>query len=350
MRLTDDTLRALPKTDLHCHLDGSVRIATIGELARAQGEAVGTLSDAELARRLHVGETCESLEHYLLAFEVTLSVLQTADGLRRAARELAEDAVAEGVWYLEVRFSPILHLQQGLTAAEALVAVLEGLAEAEARWPIRTGVIVCAIRNLGPEVGVALAQLAVEFKHRGVRGFDLAGGELGFAASAHRRAFEIVRDAELARTVHAGEGDGAASIREALYHCGAQRIGHGCRLFEDPSLLEYVNDHRIPLEVCPTSNEQTRAVPSVAEHPVALYVARGLAVTINTDNRLMSGTTVTRELGRLVREVGLDEQAVRRVLLDGFDAAFLPWSEKITLRERARDEIDRVLAAAGAAP
>ncbi len=343
MTLTEATLRALPKTDLHCHLDGSMRIETIAALAEAQGVDVGPRDTASLARRLHVGETCQSLEDYLGAFAVTLAVLQTREGLVRAARELGEDAAAEGVWYLEVRFSPVLHLQQGMSAEQALVAVLEGLGQARGLrgW----GVIVCAIRNMPAAVGVELAELAVRYRGRGVVAFDLAGGEAGFAAREHRRAFELVRDAELARTVHAGEGDGAASIRDALYSCGAQRIGHGCRLFEDPSLLAYVNDHRIPLEVCPTSNEQTRAVPSVAAHPLADYVARGLVVTINTDNRLMSDTTVTRELSRLVHEMGLGPAELRRVLLDGFGAAFQPWAVRSALQAEAAREIDRILGA-----
>lgn len=351
----DALIRALPKTDLHCHLDGSLRLRTMLELSAERGVALPARDPDVLARALHAGELCTSLEHYLAAFDLTLSVLQDEGALRRAARELVEDAAAEGVWYLEVRFSPVLHNQRGLSPEGALSAVLAGLAEGEAsqarsgRTPIKTGLIVCALRHLDPATTVALAELAVAFRGRGVCAFDLAGGEAGFPAVVHAEAFRVARDGELARTVHAGEGAGAESIREALYSCGALRIGHGCRLYEDPSLLAYVTDHRIPLEVCPSSNEQTRAVPSLAAHPLGAYLAAGTVVTINTDNRLMSDTTVSRELARVVRECGVDRALLPRVVLDGFAAAFLPWLEKAALLERAADEVERVWASAAGA-
>lgn len=344
----DALLRALPKTDLHCHLDGSLRLETILELAAERGVVLPAHEPEGLARELHRGELCTSLEHYLRAFEVTLAVLQDEPALRRAARELVEDAAAEGVWYLEVRFSPALHGRRGLSTEAALRAVLAGLAEGEGaqaasgRAPIRAAVIVCGLRHLTPEATIALAELAVAYRGRGVCAFDLAGGEAGFPAAVHQEAFRVARDGELARTVHAGEGAGAESIREALYVCGAQRIGHGCRLYEDPSLLAYVTDHRIPLEVCPSSNEQTRAVPALRAHPLRDYLTQGVVVTINTDNRLMSDTTVTRELGRVVRECEVDREVLPRLVLDGFASAFLPWREKAALLERAADELDRL--------
>jgi adenosine deaminase len=344
----DALIRALPKTDLHCHLDGSLRLETVLDLAAERGVALPAHEPERLGRALHRGELCTSLEHYLGAFEVTLAVLQDEPAIRRAARELVEDAAAEGIWYLEVRFSPVLHGQRGLSTEDALRAVLAGLAEGEAaqaaagRAPIRAAVIVCGLRHLAPVATVALAELAVAYRRRGVCAFDLAGGEAGFPAVVHQEAFRVAREGELSRTVHAGEGAGAESIREALYACGAQRIGHGCRLYEDPSLLAYVTDHRIPLEVCPSSNEQTRAVAALSAHPLRDYVAQGVVVTINTDNRLMSDTTVTRELGRVVRECGVDRELLPRLVLDGFAAAFLPWREKAALIERAADEVDRL--------
>lgn len=344
----DALIRALPKTDLHCHLDGSLRLETILDLATERGVVLPAHEPAPLALALHRGELCTSLEHYLAAFEITLAVLQDEAALRRAARELVEDAAAEGVWYLEVRFSPVLHGRRGLSTEAALRAVLDGLSDGEAaeaaagRAAIKTAVIVCALRNLAPSAAVALAELAVAYRGRGVCAFDLAGGEAGYPAVAHAEAFRVARDGELARTVHAGEGAGAESIREALYACGAQRIGHGCRLYEDPSLLAYVTDHRIPLEVCPSSNEQTRAVPALPDHPLRDYLSQGVVVTINTDNRLMSDTTVTRELARVVRECGVDREALPRLVLDGFAAAFLPWREKAALLERAADEVERL--------
>jgi len=341
--LGPERLRALPKTDLHCHLDGSLRLETILDLAREQGIALPAQDAAALAERLHVGVICESLEHYLEAFGVTLSVLQTAPALTRVTRELVEDAAAEGVWCLEVRFSPVLHQARGLSAEVALVAVLEGLAQARAKTPIETGVIVCGLRHLPPSINVALAELAVSYRDKGVRAFDLAGGEDGFPASAHVAAYDVARANDLGLTVHAGEGAGAHSIREAVHICGAHRIGHGTRLFEDERLLRHVNDRRIALEVCPTSNEQTRAVHAFAAHPLAQYLRLGLRVTLNTDNRLMSATTVTREIERCVNEIGLGVEEVRTLLLNGFKAAFLDREPKKAMIVRAAAEITRVL-------
>jgi adenosine deaminase len=337
-----DWIARIPKTELHCHLDGSLRLQTVLELARAQQVALPTFDAAELYAMLYAGESVTSLDDYLRAFDITLSVLQREDALERAAYELAEDAHRENVRYLEVRYSPLLHLRAGLRPTAVIDAVLRGLRAAHRAFGIRTGLILCAIRTLGPEAALTIAELCVAYKHRGVVAFDLAGSEIDYPAKRYRDAFQLVVSNNLNCTAHAGESFGPASIHQALHACGAQRIGHGTRLVEDGDLLNFVNDHRIPLEVCPTSNLQTRAAASWATHPVDFFVDYGLCVTINTDNRLMSDTTVTKELAGCVAAYGWTRELVEQVVIGGFEAAFLPWREKQELVADARRELAAV--------
>ena len=290
-----DLIQKLPKTDLHCHLDGSVRLDTVLELARAQGVALPTFDRAALFGMLYAGEHVTSLDDYLRAFDITLSVMQREDALERTAYELAVDAHAENVRYLEVRYSPLLHLREGLRPAQVVEAVLRGLRTAKRELGIRYGVILCAIRSQPADQSLRIAELCVAFKNRGVVGFDLAGSEINHPAKVHRAAFQLVIDNNINCTAHAGESFGPDSVHQAIHKCGAHRIGHGTRLVESGDLLNFVNDHRIPLEVCPSSNVQTRAAASWEAHPVDFFVDYGLRVTINTDNRLMSDTT--REQG-----------------------------------------------------
>src|SRR5688572_28337796 len=296
MEIPIELLQKLPKTDLHCHLDGSLRLDTVLDLARKQGVALPTIDRDGLFKLLYAGEHVASLDEYLRAFDITLSVLQTEEGLDRVAYELAEDAHRENVRYIEVRYSPLLHLQQGLRPAQVVEAVLRGLRTAKRELGIRYGVILCAIRSLSAESSLRIAELCVAFKNRGVVGFDLAGSEINNPAKVHRPAFQLVIDNNINCTAHAGESFGPDSVAQAIHKCGAHRIGHGTRLVENGDLLNYVNDHRIPLEVCPSSNLQTKAALGWDTHPVDFFVDYGLRVTINTDNRLMSDTTVTREL------------------------------------------------------
>jgi adenosine deaminase len=336
-------LQALPKTDLHVHLDGSIRPKTLFDLAREQKVALDVRNEAELRTFLDQLTAGVSLPTYLKAFDLTLSVLQRADALERVAFELAEDAHAENVRYMEVRYCPALHLKAGLTMADTVDAALRGLSEAGRRYGIQTGAIICGIRHLSPKLSLELADLAVAYAGKGVVGFDLAGAEKDYPAKAHREAFDRVLRNNVNVTVHAGEAFGPGSIRQALHYCGAHRIGHGTRLREDRMTLDYVNDHRIPLEMCLTSNVQTRATPSFVEHPFRDYMSAGVRVTLNTDNRLVSSTTMTDELERAVTTFGLDPGDVRQVLLNGFKSAFVPYAEKGALLRRAVLEIDQGL-------
>jgi adenosine deaminase len=330
-KLTLQDIQRLPKTDLHVHLDGSLRINTILELAREQGVTLPGDTAETLRPFVEVGDECTSLVDYLKAFDVTLSVMQTYDSLARTAYELAEDAAAENVRYMEVRYSPILHQQKGLTLHHIVQAVVEGLAKAEKEFNIKTGVILCGIRHISPELSNRLADLTVAFKGKGVVGFDLAGAEEDFPAKKHREAFSRVLANNINCTLHAGEAYGPESVHQAIHACGAHRIGHGVRLIEDGDLLNYVNDHRIPLEMCPSSNVQTRVVKKMADHPIRLFYDLGLRVTVNTDNRLVTGTSVSRELKILHDELNFSLEEIQDLILMGFKSAFLSYAVKRAL-------------------
>ncbi len=336
--VTRERVLALPKTDLHVHLDGSLRTETMIELAREYGKPLPAWEPDALRDHMVVADA-RNLVDYLARFEITLSVLQTADALERAAYELAADSAKENVRYVEVRYSPVLNTREGLSLEEAVEAPLRGLRRAERDFGIRTGVIICALRHMEPEVSLRLADLAVQFRGRGVVAFDLAGPEDQYPPKRHLEAFRRVSKANLALTIHAGEAYGPESIGQAIHTCGARRIGHGTTLIRDDVLLEYVRDFRIPIEVCLTSNAQTRAVPHLEDHPARAYYERGVTITLSTDNRLMSGTTVTDEFMIAHEKLGLDWDALCDIARMGFDSAFLPLPEKRELLHRIDAEI-----------
>ncbi len=337
-------LREIPKTDLHLHLDGSLRYQTVKELADEQGVELPAGSETDLRRALVCGDACESLEEYLEAFKVTLSVLQEPYALRRVAREVVEDAAEENVRYLEVRFSPLLHTETGRGMREILEATLAGLDDGFRSTGVFTGAIVCGIRNLPPAKTMALADLSVEYKDRGVVAFDLAGAEKDYPAKDHVEAFYKILNNNINCTCHAGEGFGPPSIHQAVHYLGAHRIGHGTRLHEDPDLMAYVNNHRIPLEICLSSNLQTGVVARPQDHPFRLYYDEGLRVTLNTDNTLVSDTTITREYRLAVEAFQLGVNDVRRLVLNGFKSTFLPFKRKVSLLTRVLDELDGIIA------
>ena len=333
-----ELLRRLPKAELHCHLDGSVRPETLLELGREYGRAMPR-DDADALRDYMRVDDARNLEDYLARFDVTLSVMQTADALERIAYELAIDAAHDGVRYLEVRYSPVLNVRQGLSLGAAIEAPLRGIERAERDGGALSRVIVCGLRQMTSDVSLELARLAVAYRGRGIVGFDLAGGELGHMASVHAAAFTYAREHDLACTCHAGEGAGASYVRDAVHVCGADRIGHATRMFEDESLTQYVNDRRIALEICLTSNVQTRAVASYEEHPLRQYYDRGLNVVLNTDNRLMSGTTLTDEYLHAATTLGFTFDELCDIALNGFASAFISWDDRERLLVRARRDI-----------
>ncbi|HEX9693157.1 MAG TPA: adenosine deaminase [Gemmatimonadales bacterium] len=335
MTLTRAEVHGLPKAELHVHLDGSLRPDTMLDLAREAGIAVpadtpGGLADAMLVRHAH------SLEEYLRRYDFTLAVMQTPDALERIAYEFVVDAAAEHVRYVEVRFCPALH--RAMRVSQAIEAALAGLRRAQDETGTVARVIICGLRTLPPSVSEDLARAAVDYRHDGVVAFDLAGSERGHPAADHARAFEYAAAHGLARTCHAGEGDGPESIRQAVHVCGAQRIGHGTRLLEDPALEAELIERRIPLEVCLTSNLHTRTVGSVAAHPVRRYMDRGGVVTLNTDSRLMDATSLTDELWLAHTELRFTRAEIQRVIINAVEHSFLPTGEREELSRRFQRE------------
>lgn len=331
--MTPDEVRALPKAELHVHLDGSLRPATLAALAAERGVRLPVEDPVALADHMVVTDA-NSLEEYLERFTITLSVMQDREALRRIARECVEDHAADGVRYLEVRFCPQLNTARGLRASEVLDASLEGIAEAtvslrtSAAPPITTRIIVCGLRSHPPETTLDMAALAVAYRDRGVCGFDLAGGEGGNPVRDHVQAFDFAAKHGLPITIHAGEGYGPASIRQALEAGHARRIGHGTRLFEDPALENTLQRAGIPLEVCLTSNVQTGVVASIEDHPAGKYIRRGVEVVLGTDNRLMSGVDLTGEYLRAIAAFGLDRTEVLALARSGFAHAFVERKER----------------------
>ena len=333
-----DFLHALPKTDLHVHLDGSLRPSTVRDLAAGRAVAGHVFhSDDDVRAVCQASDEVQSLADYLGVFDVIVELMQNAEALTRIAFELAEDAHQENVRYMEVRYSPLLHTKKGLGYDEIVTAVQAGLDRARRRYGILSGQIICGMRHIAAASSYELAELAVRWKGRGVVGFDLAGAEKDYPAKDHLEAFYLVRNNNVSVTVHAGEAFGAPSIHQAVHYCGAHRIGHGTHLPEDPELFAWVNDHRITVEACLASNLQTRAIPDLPSHPVGRFVEEGLRVSLNTDNRLVSGTTVTNEYRLAVEHIGLTEDEILGTVLNGFKSAFLPLAEKVRL-------IDQVLA------
>ncbi|HEY3666414.1 MAG TPA: adenosine deaminase [Polyangiaceae bacterium] len=336
-----EVFRALPKTDLHVHLDGSLRLETILELGRQQGVELPAIDVPGLNAAIGCGRNFGSLVEYLRGFDITLRVMQTEAALERIAFELAEDAHRENVRYMEVRYAPMLHTQRGLKLTKVVEAVLDGLRRARETYGIKANVIVCGIRNISAESSYQMAELAVAYKGRGVVGFDLAGAEADFPAKHHRAAFQLVRDNNINCTIHAGEAYGPESIAQAIHVCGAHRIGHGCRLREDGDLLHYLNDHRVPLECCPSSNVQTGAVRDLASHPIKLYFDLGLRVTVNTDNRLITDTSVSKELFLVHTKMGVPFADIKSMIVAGFKSSFQPFHEKQAALRRVGAELDR---------
>ena len=342
----EDLIARAPKVLLHDHLDGGLRPTTVLDLAREADYRDLPAHDPEsLATWFAEAAYSGSLERYLETFRHTVGVTQTAESLTRVSRECAEDLAHDGVVYAEVRFAPELHLSRGMTEREAIEAVLAGFGEgerraAEAGHAIRMGLLLTAMRTATHSRQIA--ELAVEFRDRGVVGFDIAGAEAGFPPTRHLDAFEYLRKENAHFTIHAGEAFGLPSIWEAIQWCGADRLGHGVRIVDDIEvhpdgtatlglLAAYVRDRRIPLEMCPSSNVQTGAAPSIAEHPIGLLRRLGFRVTVNTDNRLMSGTSMTREMHQLSEAFGYGLDDMQWFTVNAMKSSFLPFDQRLEL-------------------
>ena len=335
-----DVLRA-PKVLLHDHLDGGLRPATVVELAAASGyDALPTTDPEALGRWFRDSADAGDLPRYLSTFAHTVGVLQTRDAIVRVARECAEDLAADGVVYAEVRYAPELHLEGDLTLEQVVEAVQEGYRQGCDGRPIRVVTLLTAMRHAARSLEIA--ELAVRYRDQGVVGFDIAGAEAGFPPSRHLAAFQHMQRANGHFTIHAGEAFGLPSIWEALQECHADRLGHGVRIVDDIAvdtdgsvtlgrLAQYVRDARIPLEMCPSSNVQTGAAASIAEHPIGLLRRLQFRVTVNTDNRLMSGVSLSSELSALVEAFGYGWDDLRWLTINAMKSAFIPFDERLRL-------------------
>ena len=349
--LSEDVLRRAPKVLLHDHLDGGLRPATVVDLARETGYAGLPSTDPDSLGGWFVEAAASgSLEKYLETFAHTVGVMQTREALVRVAAECAQDLAADGVVYAEVRYAPELHVDRGLSLEQVVQAVNDGFRDGErlaaaAGHRIRVGALVTAMRHAAKSMQIA--ELAVWFRDEGVVGFDIAGAEAGYPPTRHLDAFEYLKRENSHFTIHAGEAFGVPSIWQALQWCGADRLGHGVRIIDDIVVPEdgspdavslgrvaaYVRDKRIPLELCPSSNVQTGAAKSIAEHPIGLLARMKFRVTVNTDNRLMSGCSMSSEMLALVDAFGYDWTDLRWLTVNAMKSSFLPFDERLALIE-----------------
>jgi adenosine deaminase len=344
--LTLDMIRQAPKALLHDHLDGGLRPATVLDIAGQVGYDGLPATDLEgLAAWFRTASTSGSLERYLEPFSHTVAVMQTPEALYRVAYECVEDLAADSVVYAEVRFAPELHINRGLSFDDVLDAVLAGFAAGEKDCaakgrPITVRCLVTAMRHAA--VSRSIAELAIRFRDKGVVGFDIAGAEAGYPPTRHLDAFEYMRDHNARFTIHAGEAFGLPSIHEAIAFCGADRLGHGVRIADDIDidpdgavqlgrLASILRDKRIPLELCPSSNVQTGAAASIADHPFDLLARARFRVTVNTDNRLMSDTTMSLEMHRLVEAFGYGWSDLARFTINAMKSAFIPFDERLAI-------------------
>lgn len=335
-------IHAAPKAELHVHLDGSLRPETMLELAREAGITLPA-TDAESLRRWMLVTDARDLEDYLARFEHTIALLQTPEAIERVAREMVLDAHQDNLRYLEVRYCPTLSTRHGLSLDEVVAAEWRGLLRGVEETGVVARIINCSLRHYEPEVSVEIAEHSVRMRHNGVVGFDLAGGEAGRPPERHREAFDVAARGGLGITVHAGEAAGWESIFEAIHACRATRIGHGTRLPERPELMEYIRDRRILVEVNITSNVQTHAVPTAADHPVRRFVREDLAVTLCTDSWLMSGVSLTDEYDLAHREIGFSRDELASMMLHAFEHSFLPWPQRASLLDDATTQLARAL-------
>ncbi len=344
MTLSDPIIRSLPKVLLHDHLDGGLRPQSIIELARDQGyTALPTQDAGELGTWFHRGAQRGSLPLYLEGFAHTCGVMQTTDALERVAYEMMEDMRDDGVVYVETRFAPVFHTEKGLHWDDVVTAVLSGLDRGKRDFGVDYGLIICAMRNM--HLSQETAELAVDFRERGVVGFDLAGEEGGFPPKKHVDAFHYIQRENFNITIHAGEAFGKESIWQAIQWCGAHRIGHATRLIEDVAvdphdptriarmgyLAQYVLDKRIPLEICLSSNVHTGAAASIETHPFRVYYGQQFRVTLNTDDRLMSDTTMTKEFALAQAAFGLDLDDFEKITINSMKSAFIPYHRRLPI-------------------
>lgn len=331
--LTFDVLKRMPKVDLHLHLDGSVKPDTIIALADKNGFRLPTRDKNELLSYMRADNECSSLAEYLEKFSFVCSFLQTAEALELAAYEVVQQSAEHGCLYIEVRFAPLLHTESGLSSEEAISSVIAGLRRGERDFGVKARCIAICLRGHSEEKNLEVIQAAARFLGRGLVAVDLAGAEAAYPAKLYAAHFQLARSLGLPATVHAGEASGAESVRTAVLELGASRIGHGIRMRDNDEVMELVAGLGIPLEMCPVSNLQTKAVDDWASYPLREYMDMGIKVTVNTDNLTVSDTTITKEYAELLRHFRLTAKEMCGLAMNGVQAAFLPIGEKKELEE-----------------
>ena len=338
--VAEDVIKRMPKVELHDHLDGGLRAETVIDLAGRAGVELPSVDPGELAAWFRRGADRKSLALYLEGFAYTVGVMQDAEAIERVAREAIEDLAADNVVYAELRFAPILLTAKGLDMRAAIEAALRGFEAGRRKTRTDWGLILCAMRTMDSAVSLETAKLAVEYRDRGVVGFDLAGDEKGHPPKRHLAAFQHIREGNFNITIHAGEAYGPESIWQALQTCGAHRIGHGTRLAEDLASADgristmgrlgaYVRDRRVPLECCLSSNVQTGAASSYEEHPFGLFYRNGFRVALCTDNRLMSGTSQSKEMALASRHFDLTLSDLEKLVTNAMKSSFAPYDQRL---------------------
>ncbi len=337
---SEQIVKTVPKVLLHDHLDGGLRPQTVIDLAKElKYNKLPTKDPGELGNWFHRGANKGNLVEYLQGFEHTCAVMQTKEGLERTAYEMMEDMKNDGVCYVETRFAPVFHTSKGLYHEDVVNAVLEGLEKGKRDFGVGYGLILCGMRNM--KNTLEIAELAVNYRNKGVVGFDLAGEEGGYPPKKHVDAFQFIQRSNFNITIHAGEAFGQESIWQAIQWCGAHRIGHATHLAEDftldkdgnvvgfGDLAQYVLDKRIPLEICLLSNVHTGAIDKIENHPFGKFFKNKFRVTINTDDRLMSDTTMTKEFLVAIENFNLNLDDVEKITLNSMKSAFIPYKERL---------------------
>lgn len=326
----EEQVRHMPKVELHCHLDGSISLDTIRELAKMEGISLPTDS-MELKSLVTAPQDCKSLKQYLNCFGIAISCMQTEETLRLAALRLLEEAAAEHVIYIEVRFAPHLHREKGLSCRQVIESVLSGLRQAREEYLIEYGLILCAMRNESMENAYEILELAEEFRDKGVVAIDLAGNEADYPVTIFKDVFREAATNKVPFTIHAGEAAGAESVRSAI-ELGASRIGHGIAVCRDRGLIKECRDRGIAFELCPSSNLQTKAASGWAEYPFPMFYNAGLKLTVNTDNRRVTETSLTKEFALLGSHYGITLVDMKVLTSNAINAAFVNEQIKQFLR------------------
>lgn len=332
-------VKEFPKTELHCHLDGSIRIETIHDIAIKEDIELPTKELSELEKHVKILGECNSLKEYLDKFDLPIKVMQSYKNIYRVTCEVLEDASRQNIRYIEIRFAPFFHTRQGMAVEEIIEAVLDGMKDSRKRYGVMSKLIVCAMRHEGVESSKLLVEKSRKYLKKGLIAIDLAGNEDDFPPEIHKEAFDLAKKYGFHCTVHAGETGKYENIIKSIEFLHAERIGHGVYAFKDEKTVKYLKDKRIPLEVCITSNVNTKAVKSYALHPVKRYLDEGLVVTVNTDNITVSNVSIVDEYNYLIKEQGFELKDILKVIKNGIEVSFASEEEKDILRKEYEEAL-----------